>query len=393
MNQDATKALTGFIYQFYEAIHWGFNLKKGQALYFERYGDITVSKDLNIEVKHYTSGHLTDEDENFWKTLSNWLHEDFDHSQYNSLILLTTQSISQRSKLINWNSSSNNEKLNILKKIVDQVTTRHEKKIGIYKAKLEDIDIDKDSSKSTSKKPSKLQKNKYISNVEEKIDSKKLLNIIDKFIIFDSSELLPERYNNLIDIYGKGVLEKNREYFIQAMAGYIMSPPSMSNGWEITYEYFTSQVALLTQRLSCETRIFPSRSITIPESADNSDKDYLFVNKIEDINYHEVIDSAHKDYSDAMYLIFEEFAAGETKARLDNFTLQVMSDFEIRYRKSKRSYKSDDIDESSQDFYDDCSLCETPTFSGYESPNKSFRNGVLHMQMNEPTISIKWKLK
>jgi hypothetical protein len=391
INQDATKALTGFIYQFYEAIHWGFNLKKEQTIYFEKYGDITVSGDSNIEVKHYTSSLLTDEDENFWKTLSNWLHVDFDHSYYSSLILLTTQKISMTSEFLGWNKKLKNEKLNIIQGIITTANTRYDTKVKAYKAKLSEIA--KDSSKAPAKKLNQPQKNKYLSKIEEKINTDSLLNIINKFVILDSSKLLPERYNELIDIYGKGVLEKNREHFIQAMAGYIMSPQSMANSWAITYDEFSQQVALLTQSLSSETRIFPTKNTTISKSDNDGYKDYLFVKKIEDINYQEAINDAHKDYSDAMCLIFEEFSAGEIKERLTNFTKQTISDFDIRYRKSKRNCNLDDIERHSQNFYDDYSLSEPPTFSGYESPQKSFRNGVLHIQMNEPAIPIKWKLK
>ena len=68
---DATDKVKGFLYQFYTALKYCFELMPGEKLYIEKYGDITISQLKQIEVKNY-SKPLTDTQENFWNTLNNY---------------------------------------------------------------------------------------------------------------------------------------------------------------------------------------------------------------------------------------------------------------------------------------------------------------------------------
>jgi len=53
LKHDATLTIAAIIYQFYKAVEKSFDLRKGEKLFIEKYGDITISNNLQIEVKRY----------------------------------------------------------------------------------------------------------------------------------------------------------------------------------------------------------------------------------------------------------------------------------------------------------------------------------------------------
>ena len=91
LKQDSTKTFKPIIYQFYIALEKCFDLRKDEKLFIETYGDVTVSNDIQIEVKDYDS-ELTDLDHNIWNTLKNWIDVNFDISYYKKLILFRRKS-------------------------------------------------------------------------------------------------------------------------------------------------------------------------------------------------------------------------------------------------------------------------------------------------------------
>src|SRR5665648_113630 len=113
LKNDASSSIGGTIYQFYIAIDKCFELLDGEKVIIEKYGDVTVSDKYQIEVKQYHED-LTDLHENIWKTIDNWLQNDFDVRHYKNLILFTTQKFGARSSFKEWNNKTKNEKKQIL---------------------------------------------------------------------------------------------------------------------------------------------------------------------------------------------------------------------------------------------------------------------------------------
>ena len=92
-------------------------LEEGQKMWIEKFGDVTVSGQAQIETKLF-SDSLTDSHLNFWKTLKNWLLPSFNHSSYRYLTLLTTQPIGTQSRFQEWNDAVANRRLEILNEIL-----------------------------------------------------------------------------------------------------------------------------------------------------------------------------------------------------------------------------------------------------------------------------------
>ena len=123
---DSTKTFKPIIYQFLIALEKCFEMQDDESIWIEKYGDVTSSSGIQIEVKNYQK-NLTDLDHNVWKTLKNWLDDNFKATNYKNLILLTTQTISKSSKFIDWNTKNKDEKYRILNSIAEEFNGQKEK--------------------------------------------------------------------------------------------------------------------------------------------------------------------------------------------------------------------------------------------------------------------------
>ncbi|MGV2812618.1 hypothetical protein [Enterobacter cancerogenus] len=256
---NASESTEGHIYQIYTALYYCKDLLKDECLYFEKYGDITISDDCQIEVKRYHED-LNDTHINIWKTIKNWLHSSFEPSIYNKLILLTTQQFSKTSTLKNWNSKTDTEKFLALEKIYELSKKRNEK------TALKD-------------QPVTL---KFMHDIFNKKNDSKFKKILSKFIILDSSPILKEQYDRLLYTCTPGIIENNKKIFLNSLLGFIISPDAIGNknGWCITYEQIEEQRVLLTSELCKKTSIFPKKHFDRKINVASSDyQNHLFVKK------------------------------------------------------------------------------------------------------------------
>ncbi len=307
LKQDATPSIAGTIYQFYIAIDKCFELTNGEKLFIEKYGDISISGNKQIEVKKYETD-LTDLHPNLWNTINNWLREDFNPNFYKELILLTTQDFSINSSLKNWNEKKSEEKKSILSAIADKFSKKEKK--GEDTAKLIEPVLD--------------------SNKSRKLDI-----VLNKFSILDSSPKEIEYYNLIIEKHGKGVFSANREDFINSLLGFIISPKVVNQeSWELSYDDFTAKVEFLTAEYSSKTIIFPKKYSTLKiNDEDIKEKHkHLFIKKIEDIEYDEVKISAITDYIKTNKTITEELSKYfSSRDYYDGYEEELKGSFEPQY--------------------------------------------------------------
>ena len=128
----AMPTILAFHYQILLALQKCFAISSSQAVWIEKDGDISIISENKkesdqIEVKDYEEP-LTDNHENFWKTLMNWLSPEFNHKQYAHLILHTTQSFGQKTKFSSWNNQDAETKFNILKSIYNRNIEKNNKR-------------------------------------------------------------------------------------------------------------------------------------------------------------------------------------------------------------------------------------------------------------------------
>lgn len=368
LKHDATASIIGTIYQFYVALESCFQLTEGEKLYIEKYGDITISDSKQIEVKNY-SDDLTDLHENLWKTLENWLQGDFDPKGYKDLILLTTQNYSRESTLKDWNSKNKSEKLQLLKDIASNYEKRGKKD---------------------------QKREAQVNNVLSEDNQEKLISILEKFQILDSSPIGVDLYSKIKDTRASHILTGNRNDYINSLLGFIIAPESVvSNNWEISYEAFSQRIQSLTEQYCTQTKIFPQIQKTISSEEIKEKKTHLFVKKIEDINYSEVKNDAISEYIKTNYLILNDLSKYSIpKSIYDSYEQDLLAVYNPKYRKAKRNISNDnEIEKCSKDFYDEITGEPSQTFSNFNNTPQYFRNGFYHSMADDDTQAIKWLLK
>lgn len=177
---DASASTRGVVYQLCVAVARCYSLKPGQKLLLEELGDVTIPGSEQVEVKQYSDG-LTDSHPNFWNTLFNWTEPTFNSSQYQALVLHTTQQFGSRSKLSDWNNVETQERLKLLCEI--------------------HADLEVDFKRRNEKKA--CQPSRTLTQQRALIDGERrpaLENILDKVIIEAGAAGLTDLYHELCSV-------------------------------------------------------------------------------------------------------------------------------------------------------------------------------------------------
>lgn len=367
---DSTKAIS---YQMLIALEEAYSIKPKGKMWIEKFGDVTTSQGLQIEVKKLQHP-LTNNDKAFWNTIKNWLDPSFNHEFYQSLLFSTTQKIGSKSIFENWVSSNNKKRFSDLEKIW----------------KDSEAKFTRNQIKNQNHKPSEVLiiQREIFSN-----DAKKLKEIIPKIVIASNQPNFEDKWDEIINKYARQIPSENQENFISGLIGYLMSPKT---GWEIEESKFTEEVQKLTTLYHNGKHKFPQ--IKIDENLEyETYHEKLFVKKINEISYQEILTEAINDYVFANTLIFNEIRKYiKSCENYSEYKNQLKRTHNTRYRKKclelKLNVHHDEII-SSQLFYN-LLTGEIPLpFSQYDYTPLEFRNGVYHILADDENDDIHWKLR
>ena len=374
VRHSATQSTRGTVFQLCVALRECYRLQPTEKLLIEELGDVTVEGSRQIEVKQ-ESGVLSDGHRSFWKTLRNWMDEAFSHEGYQALVLHTTQVFGAKARLATWNDLDGTSRLDLLRSI-------HKDFEEAYKAR---------STGSSAPPPSSVLK--YQRFVLDQRREPKLRELIGKVLIEAGADGLSDLYGRLKQDRARSVLSGKRDDFMNALIGFVCRP-GMAEGdrWEISCESFNEKIQELTATYSRETREFPRKQYLEHEAkSGDAVRDDLFVEKIREIEYASAVARAIHHYEAAIRTMSEEFAA----YRVDPSRFRVYSDevegrFETSYRRACRECRS--VIGDSQAFYDRTVSAPGPAFPGFGDSPDWFRNGLLHIRMNESGREFRWKL-
>lgn len=365
---DSTSSIKGILFQFLIALERCFEMQEGQAVYIETYGDVSVLGDLSdskqIESKLYKRS-LTDLDKNVWKSIYNWISEDFPIDTFSSLVLFTTQKVPIDSAWLNWNEKNPSERMEILRKIKKSFDSRHRK----------------DKNLAT-----------YM-NVIFDVKSATRLSRIAKMLYIDSISMDGSQYHKYLqEKYGKNIPDIQKGRYINHMFGYILNPNIVSHNWKITYDDFTVETEEITKTLVENTAVFPAK-LRLADIKKTDYDGYTFVEKIKDIKYEDVIPDAIDDYVHTASMIQQELEKSEIKKNsLLQYEENLFGSYNAKYRKASRNYKDGERLAQSQNFYDEMTGSSDITFHTYNNVDLYFHNGMLHMIANEKDELV-WLLR
>ena len=366
---DSTPSIKGTLFQFLIALERCFEMQEGQSVYIETYGDVSVLGSLSdskqIESKLYKKA-LTDSDKNVWKSIYNWIREDFPVDTFSSLILLTTQKVPIGSAWLNWNGKNPSERMEVLRNIKKSFDSRKRK--------------DKDLST-------------YMNVIFDAKNATRLSQIA-KMLYIDSISMDGNQYHkSLQEKYGKGIPDIQKGKYINHMFGYILNPDIVNQNWRITYDDFAREVEEITKTLVENTAVFPTK-VKLADIKDSDYDGYAFVEKIKDIKYgDDVISEAIDDYVHTATMIQQELERSETKKKsLLQYEENLKGKYTAKYRKASRNYNDGERIAKSQDFYDDMTGSSDITFHTYNNVDLYFHNGMLHIIADE-NDELVWLLK
>lgn len=372
---DATDKIKGFLYQFYIALKYCFELNPNEKLFIEKYGDVTIEKISQIEVKNYNNP-LTDTHENLWKTLHNWCSDSFDAIQYKSLILLTTQQIGKKSKLNGWNNKTMTDKLSVIISIVqDYCEKNKEAKTDVTTLKI-----------------------RQMSEIISDGNQEKLKMILDKFIIIDCAEGFEAIFEDMKIKHAKHIPEPNQERYLNGLLGFIINHNTVERNWEISFELFSNEIKVLTGMYNAQTVVFPKRQISFSNTEIQAKKNSLFVKKITTIGYDALEIGAIHDFLNANNLLLNELTKYKMQPDvIENYERELLASFDPKkrqhYRKVSNVLDSNKVISESQDLYDEVTGEAVQPFVNYNDTSRSFRNGFYHIMADEPDDKITWLLK
>jgi hypothetical protein len=378
--QDATASTKGVIYQLCVAVQKCYEMVAGQKVLIERLGDVTIPDSHQVETKLYSDA-LTDNHPNLWTTLRNWVADEFGATGYAALILYTTQHFGEHATISQWNEATSQQRLEILGAIHRLSEERESKRQG-------------NTAGLKLKTPDVLLHQRYVLDPGRRA---KLLQVTERFLIEACSPTLPELHALIQQKYIKGILDGKKVDFLNVLIGFITkADESGGQNWEITYEEFEKKVGDLITLFCRETRVFPRKHFDRAQLPDfqqlEAHREHAFVQKIRDIEYHEVIPMAVKEYTGAVRTVNEEFRNYEVPpSRTENYANEIIQVFESRHRTASR--RCTDVVVDSQNFYDEITVEAPREFEGFDTLPTAFRNGILHMQLDDVDKQLYWRLK
>ncbi|WP_341985349.1 hypothetical protein [Morganella morganii] len=367
-NAALTTALA-FHYQVLIGLDKCFSLTQGQSIWFEKDGDVSFlaqsdEQSTQFEIKNY-SAPLTDHHENLWKSLKNWLSLEFDHSQYSSLVLHTTQAFGSKTRLKDWNLKTPEQKLQILKDIFEE-------------RKKEQI---------STKKPSNIAK---IQTEVMGTDETSLKTILSKLTLFTEADNAPDLEEKILNRL-IGIPKNNLNSYLQGLIGFVYSQATQKN-WNVKYQDFNAKCLDLTAKLCKREFTFPDftgHKASLSEINEHSNKD--FVKKISEIEHHTMIPDAIGNWIELHNSLNEQLDEYPLyREKTINYQNQLILQFGYAY--SSAQLEDTDPIKSSKKLYNDI-IGRQPLNMGNDIPPIEYKNGLIHEAMDDDSRNLKWKVE
>ncbi len=365
----ALKTALAFHYQVLIGLEKCFLLESGQAIWFEKDGDVSLltpdaRHTTQVEVKDYAAP-LTDNHENLWKTLKNWLASEFDHAEYGVLMFHTTQAFGATTRLKSWNSKNNEQRLQILK----------------------DIFYSRPEEERNAEEPSDIVRlQKTVMTADELL----LKSVLDKVTLFTDADNAEELEKHML-AKPVGIPKNNLKSYLQGLVGFVYAQATQQS-WSIRYQDFCAKCEELTAQLCKKEYTFPA--FTGHEASDEEVALYQerpFVQKISEINHDQMIPDAVGNWIELQNSLCEQLNEFPLyKEKTLTYQNQLLRNFKLAYSSAQLTAVDSII--SSKILYND-TIGEQPLNIGHDTPPIEYKNGLIHDAMDDEERDLKWKVE
>lgn len=373
---DATLLFKALQYQLLVAVEHCYDLAPDECLWLEVLGDVTVPGKSQTEVKHYTD-NLTDSHANFWNTLKNWLHENFDRTSFKRLVLLTTQEFGAQTLLKGWNTATSPERLSIMEGIVASSQASADKKTKKESEAGEVVS-----------KPSKSQSLQQYVMAPDRREA--LMEVLERMHITTGAESLEQRLKTYETRHLKPIRPSKYQQFIYELLGFMCSPELVIKGWKITHQAFTDKLSELTHRYMKHPKTFPPVDMAaLKKSVDVEEiRPMPFAQKITEIGGEQYLKRA------ALHRVVAQTTISDLYT--DGVLFKPMVDLYLSNHLTQHQYGRDaamlgctgvtcstQLSTQSMMFFLERNGLPPEPFCGLEHTMPEFRNGIYHMLAGE----------
>lgn len=385
---DATLLFKALQYQLLVAVEYCYDLEPHECLWLEVMGDVTVPGKTQTEVKLYTKS-LTDGHANFWNTVKNWLHENFDRTSFKSLVLLTTQEFGAQTLLKDWNTATSAVRLSIMETIFASSQLGADKKAK----KLSEA-----GEAAKASKPQSLQQ--YVMAPERRAA---LMEVLERMHITTGAESLEQRLQSYETRHLKPIRPSKYQQFIYELLGFMCSPELVIGGWQITHKAFADKLSELTHRYLKHPKTFPQvDTATLKKSIDVEEiRSMPFAQKITEIGGEQHLRRAALHRVVAQTTISDLYTDGVlfkpmVDLYLSNHLTQHQYGRELAILGCTGVTCSTQLSTRSMMFFLERNSLPVEAFCGLEHTMTEFRNGIYHMLAGEKPVDeddeFYWKL-
>ena len=374
---DATLLFKSLQYQLLVAVEHCYDLEPEECLWLEVLGDVTIPGQAQIEVKNY-SDSLTDSHINFWNTIRNWLHEDFDRTSYKRLVLLTTQEFGAQSQLKKWiDCTTADERLALMAAIFAK------SKVSVKKRGKKQSDAKNDHAR-----PSKAQSlQQYVMAAERR---PALIEVLERMQIITGADSLEQRIQKFKTRHLKAIRPSKYQSFIDDLLGFIWSTELIHKGWQLNHEAFSAKLTELTKRYMKHPDAFPTVDMeTLKKKIDLDEiRPMPFARKILEIGGEQYLKRAALHRMIAETTISEFYKDGvisksSVTLYLNNHLTRHLDGRQSAMIACKDLNKTDELQDKSQQFYLGRHDMPIEPFCGLNNTMTEFRNGIYHMLAEE----------
>lgn len=387
---DATPQIKGFLYQFLVALEFCFEMKVGQILYIEKFGDLAIKANeeggsLSVETKLYSDKiHLLHH--NVVNTLYNWAQPNFHQEQYSRLFLITTQEIRDDDDLLKIGNQKSSYLYTIITDKLKAESVRIKEKLEEEKKKNPDAKLRKEQQNTVDKLD-------YLTAESQK---DVVEGIVGKWVLSTGCYEFKELYENILNRYASMLEDRKRELYIDGLFAMIINPGILEKGWCISREEFEKRQQDLNADFSLKTITFP----TIGEPSEEEQKGLgssLFVEKLRIVKLEQEIAKAIHDYAKTNKLIMEEIKGRPVRDQgLEKYKENLKELFTTQYNFHTVDFNynpEQNVFKSSQKFYYAMqNACIKLDMSPFSAVDLYFAKGVLHILADDRTLNVKWEI-